>query len=353
MKMTLEWLLSLIASVLAMDGLDSSGLSSSHHHHRAWVAEGWAEVTDDGISLVQLEASGPVESVSLQESVTLMKVPDRSLHSPRQCPLTGESPGDRMVPSEGSCAYWTRGVCCTEGQLLAVDEVLSHALAFVHDAPTSKLGQCPGCRENIHALLCGLVCSPDVLEKSPTGELEVVLPAAFCESLRGSCGMGGETSTGANSESTCDIGPEAKAIVETLLGRVSSSATRVATVSVDHNKKHSILAVSTSCEGDDFTKLAAFKNDQQLIKPEGDELKQHTGGAPEKHTHDDAARRGRTIAAMMYAAAGFILFVACLALWMTFERRRDPRISMKTRWRGKPTQKAEGEQEPRTSIKLE
>lgn len=37
-------------------------------------------------------------------------------------------------------------------------------------------------------------------------------------------------------------------------------------------------------------------------------VKQHTGGAPEKHTLDGAARRGRTLAAVMSVKLGSHVF---------------------------------------------
>ncbi|KAF4674656.1 hypothetical protein FOL47_008856 [Perkinsus chesapeaki] len=301
-------LLTALTVVQALDGLDDSGLAS-RSHHQTWVSEGWAQITDESISLVQLDASAPLDPIDLEESVSLVKsVAEHSPHSPPRCPLTGGIPSDRPVGpgkvSDGPCSFWTKGVCCTDRQLIAVDEVLTHALAFVQDAPSSKLGQCPGCRENMQALLCGVVCSPDIIEPVPNGGHEVVLPTAFCAAFQGSCG----TSAGGKDDHTCEIGLEAKTIVETLLSRVTLSEAQLTSVSINHNKKHSILAVSTICEREDAVGKPAASNEGSALSKEsaGEQLNQHTGGAPDKHTHDEAARRGRTLAAMMSESARFV-----------------------------------------------
>lgn len=66
----------------------------------------------------------------------------RSPHSTRQCPLTGEAPSDRPVSDPDStlgspCEFWTRGVCCAERQLWAVEEVYDNRVIAASLLPYS------------------------------------------------------------------------------------------------------------------------------------------------------------------------------------------------------------------------
>lgn len=113
-----------------------------------------------------VHASGPLllPGVSVSQSAT--------------CGLTGEEPiveREEHAKPGGLCSGWSRGVCCSHELLGALEDVVRN-----------EESGCVGCKQNLEATVCALVCSPEAVRPSAK-QFSAELSAAFCETAQDAC----------------------------------------------------------------------------------------------------------------------------------------------------------------------